>query len=62
MKKLFRQLPFPSGIPSHGASEPPDSIHEGGEFGYARACLVTVKHKQEYYLPPRRWRRLFDEV
>ncbi len=37
MKKLFRQLPFPSDIPSHVATEIPDSIHEGGEFGYAHA-------------------------
>jgi len=34
MKKLFRQFPFPSGIPSHVAPETPGSIHEGGELGY----------------------------
>ncbi len=35
MKKLFKQLSFPGGIPSHAAPETPGSIHEGGELGYA---------------------------
>src|SRR6266852_689075 len=35
MKKLFKQLSFPGGIPSHVAPETPGSIHEGGELGYA---------------------------
>ncbi len=37
MKKLFKQFSFPGGIPSHVAPETPDSIHEGGELGYALA-------------------------
>src|SRR5436190_13224273 len=35
MKRLFQQLSFPGGIPSHAAPETPGSIHEGGELGYA---------------------------
>src|ERR1700749_1970474 len=35
MKRLFRQFPFPGGIPSHVAPETPGSIHEGGELGYS---------------------------
>jgi xylulose-5-phosphate/fructose-6-phosphate phosphoketolase len=35
MKRLFVQFSFPGGIPSHVAPETPDSIHEGGELGYA---------------------------
>ncbi len=37
MKKLFRQFPFPGGIPSHVSPETPGSIHEGGELGYSLA-------------------------
>ena len=37
MRALFRQFPFPGGIPSHVAPETPGSIHEGGELGYAVA-------------------------
>src|SRR5437879_8707680 len=36
LQKLFRQFSFPGGIPSHDAPEPPGTIHEGGELGYAR--------------------------
>jgi len=35
LKKLFRQLSFPGGVPSHVSPETPGSIHEGGELGYA---------------------------
>src|ERR1700732_2194576 len=35
MKRLFKQVSFPGGIPSHVAPETPGSIHEGGELGYA---------------------------
>src|SRR5687768_12526814 len=35
MRRLFKQLSFPGGIPSHVAPETPGSIHEGGELGYA---------------------------
>ena len=35
LRKLFRQVSFPGGIPSHAAPETPGSIHEGGELGYA---------------------------
>ena len=28
MKKSFRELPFPRGIPSHGVTETTDFIHE----------------------------------
>lgn len=35
IRKLFRQFPFPGGIPSHVAPETPGSIHEGGELGYS---------------------------
>src|ERR1700733_8585917 len=35
MKHLFKQFPFPGGIPSHVAPETPGSIHEGGELGYS---------------------------
>ena len=35
MQKLFKQISFPGGIPSHVAPETPGSIHEGGELGYA---------------------------
>src|SRR3989449_1985126 len=35
MKRLFKKLSFPSGIPNHVAPETPGSIHEGGELGYA---------------------------
>src|SRR6187431_112521 len=35
MQKLFKQFSFPVGIPSHVAPEPPGSIPEGGELGYA---------------------------
>src|SRR5437588_1687288 len=34
-KRLFKQISFPGGIPSHVAPETPGSIHEGGELGYA---------------------------
>ena len=37
MRLLFRPFSFPGGIPSHGAPETPDSIHEGGELGYSLA-------------------------
>src|SRR5262245_32220871 len=37
LRELFRQFPFPGGIPSHVAPETPGSIHEGGELGYALA-------------------------
>src|SRR5262245_17570513 len=37
MGRLFRQLSYPGGIPSHAAPETPGSIHEGGELGYALA-------------------------
>src|SRR5215213_668402 len=37
MTRLFRQLSFPGGIPSHVAPEVPGSIHEGGELGYSLA-------------------------
>ena len=35
MQRLFKQLSFPGGIPSHVAPETPGSIHEGGELGYS---------------------------
>ncbi len=35
LKKLFTQLSFPGGIPSHAAAETPGSINEGGELGYS---------------------------
>ena len=35
LQKFFRQFSYPGGIPSHFAPEPPGSIHEGGELGYA---------------------------
>src|SRR5436190_11364070 len=35
LRRLFRQFPFPGGIPSHVAPETPGSLHEGGELGYA---------------------------
>src|SRR6202008_1147372 len=35
MRRLFRHVSFPGGIPSHVAPEIPGSIHEGGELGYA---------------------------
>jgi len=40
LQKLFKQLSFPGGIPSHAAPETPGSIHEGGELGYSimHAC------------------------
>src|SRR5437660_3570355 len=37
MRRLFRQFSFPGGIPGPAAPEPPGSIHEGGELGYALA-------------------------
>jgi xylulose-5-phosphate/fructose-6-phosphate phosphoketolase len=37
MQRLFRQISFPGGIPSHVAPETPGSIHEGGELGYSLA-------------------------
>src|SRR5438270_3810652 len=35
MRRLFKQLSFPRGIPSHAAPETPGSINEGGELGYS---------------------------
>src|ERR1700728_3193992 len=35
MRRLFRQVSLPGGIPSHAAPETPGSIHEGGELGYS---------------------------
>ena len=35
LQRLFKQISFPVGIPSHVAPETPGSIHEGGELGYA---------------------------
>ena len=35
LQKLFLQLSFPGGIPSHASPETPGSIHEGGELGYS---------------------------
>jgi len=35
LQRLFKQFSFPGGIPGHVAPEPPGSIHEGGELGYA---------------------------
>ncbi|MFE9362987.1 phosphoketolase [Streptomyces sp. NPDC006978] len=35
MGALFKQFSFPGGVPSHVAPETPNSIHEGGELGYA---------------------------
>ncbi len=35
MARLFRELPFPGGAPSHVAPQTPGSIHEGGELGYS---------------------------
>src|SRR5579871_4151354 len=35
LKRLFKQFPFPGGIPSHVSPECPGSIHEGGELGYS---------------------------
>src|SRR5437773_471030 len=37
LQRLFRQLSWPYGIPSHVAPETPGSIHEGGELGYSLA-------------------------
>ena len=37
MQKLFKQVSFPGGIPSHVAPETPGSINEGGELGYSLA-------------------------
>jgi xylulose-5-phosphate/fructose-6-phosphate phosphoketolase len=37
MARLFRQLSFPGGVPSHVAPDTPGSIHEGGELGYSLA-------------------------
>src|ERR1044072_7031506 len=35
LKRLFTQFSFPGALPRHVAPEPPGSIHEGGELGYA---------------------------
>lgn len=35
MKRLFKRFSFPGGIPSHVVPKTPESIHEGGELGYA---------------------------
>ena len=35
MRRLFKQLSFPGGIPSHVAAETPGSINEGGVLSYA---------------------------
>src|SRR6201985_2504425 len=35
LRRLFRQVSFPGGIPSHAAPETPGSIHEGGKLGYS---------------------------
>jgi len=37
LKRLFKRVSFPGGIPSHVAPETPGSIHEGGELGYSLA-------------------------
>ena len=37
MQKMFKQLSFPCGVPSHCAPETPGSINEGGELGYSIA-------------------------
>ena len=37
MRKLFKQVSFPGGVPSHVAAETPGSINEGGELGYSLA-------------------------
>ena len=37
MRKLFKQVSFPGGVPSHVAPETPGSINEGGELGYSLA-------------------------
>ncbi len=37
MRRLFRQVSFPGGVPSHAAPETPGSINEGGELGYSLA-------------------------
>src|SRR3984893_15448431 len=35
MGRLFKQVSFPAGIPSHAAPETPGSSNEGGELGYS---------------------------
>ncbi len=35
MRNLFRQFSTPGGVPSHCGPHVPNSIHEGGELGYA---------------------------
>src|SRR4051794_40346661 len=37
LQRLFKQVSFPRGTPSHVPPETPGSIHEGGELGYAVA-------------------------
>uniref|UniRef100_UPI003FEE2195 phosphoketolase family protein n=1 Tax=Dysosmobacter welbionis TaxID=2093857 RepID=UPI003FEE2195 len=37
MRKLFKQICDPGGVPSHVAPETPGSINEGGELGYSLA-------------------------
>ncbi|MEA2170703.1 MAG: xylulose-5-phosphate/fructose-6-phosphate phosphoketolase [Solirubrobacteraceae bacterium] len=37
LRRLFRQISFPGGIPIHDAPQTPGSIHEGGELGYSLA-------------------------
>jgi xylulose-5-phosphate/fructose-6-phosphate phosphoketolase len=35
MRRLFRQFSTPGGVPSHCGPHTPNSMHEGGELGYA---------------------------
>lgn len=35
LRRLFRQFPFPGGVPSHASPDTLGSFHEGGELGYA---------------------------
>ena len=42
LRKLFKQVSFPVGIPSHAAPETRGSINEGGELGYSLAHAYGV--------------------
>src|SRR5262249_12876948 len=48
LARLFRQLSFPGGIPSHAAPETPGSVHESGELGYSLAdAFVAGRDNQD---------------
>ena len=52
LQKFFRQFSYPGGIPSHYAPEPPGSIHEGGELGYALShAYGAVMNNPSLFVP-----------